>query len=79
MLLSWVADAGYMRPDRESARDVASLEEWADLVRRVQVPWYEEARQHLRDPEVQDYLADSNEYFPYLPETLEKVANGTLL
>jgi hypothetical protein len=78
MLLSWVADAGYMRPERESAREVRDLEEWADLVRRVQTPWYEEARLRLRDPDVQLELADANEYLPYTPDILERIAKEEL-
>ncbi len=78
MLLSWVANAGIMRPERQSIREVDNLEEWADLVRRVQVPWYEEARDRLRDSDIQEWLSDGNEYYPYLPEVLEKIANGTL-
>lgn len=78
ILLSWVADAGYMYPGRESVREVRDLEEWVDFVRRVQTPWYEEARPYLRDPEVQEQLSDMSGSQPYHPDILEKIAKGEI-
>jgi hypothetical protein len=37
---------------------VESLEEWADLVRRLQIPYYEEARQYWSDVEAGGYFED---------------------
>jgi hypothetical protein len=75
MLLSWLSPGpvkGY-----DYCR-VASLDEFTDLVRRVQTPWYEQARPHFGDELTQHWLGDANEYYPYLPETLRRIAEGTL-
>lgn len=55
---------------------VKDLDEFVDLFRRLQTPWYEEARRRFDDQEVQYRLSDANEVYPYLPVTLERVAKG---
>ena len=77
MLLSWLDPDGMMRPP-QSQPPALDLRQFVDLVRRVQVPFYEQARPHLDDEDVQRHLADANEYLPYLPDVLERIANGTL-
>lgn len=50
---------------------VADMDQWVDLMRRVQIPHYEEARHRLFSKEA--YLHendDSNEVGPYLPDQL---------
>lgn len=64
----------FEEPDAESPAQIRSISEFVDLFRRVQTPFYEEARIHFADPEVQEQLSDYNEYAPYLPETLERIA-----
>lgn len=57
---------------------VADHDAFVDLVRRVQIPFYEEARSRFNEESVRDALGDANEVFPYLPTTLEGVADGTI-
>lgn len=49
---------------------VENLDEFVDFFRRVQTPYYEEARRKFSDPEVIEDFSDSNEVAPYLPENL---------
>ncbi|WP_204037262.1 hypothetical protein [Micromonospora qiuiae] len=75
-LLSWLS----MGPVRgvPDTNQVADLDEFVDLFRRVQVPWYEQARPHFHDEETQHWLSDANEYYPYIPETLQRTAKRRL-
>jgi len=54
---------------------VSDLDGFVDLTRRLQTPWYEQARARFGDEDVKTDLADANEVFPYLPETLKKIAS----
>ena len=54
------------------------LDEYVDLFRRFQTPWYEEARGRWSDSETQQKLADANEIYPYTPDVLVRVARGQL-
>lgn len=56
--------------------EVRDLDEWVDLVRRVQTPWYEQARVRFQDEQIQQDHADSNETWPYLPDTLRRIAEA---
>lgn len=49
-------------------------DQFADFFRRVQVPYYEEARRKFQDPEVKHYLQGSSEVATYLQEDLKKIA-----
>jgi hypothetical protein len=77
MLLSWLS----LGPLRGSAADmphVGNFDQYVDLFRRVQIPWYEEARTRFRDDDVQHWLGDANEYYPYMPDVLQQVVDRTL-
>lgn len=54
--------------------DVGNLDEFVDLVRRLHVPYYEQARQRFADPDVRDAMRDANEIQPYLPDTLARLS-----
>lgn len=56
-LLTLIAPGG-RTGNREDG--VESLEEWSDLVRRLQLPSYEEARQYWSDAEADGYFAGPN-------------------
>ncbi|AMY56499.1 hypothetical protein A3L23_05201 (plasmid) [Rhodococcoides fascians D188] len=56
------------------ASRIADFDGFVDLVRRVQTPYYEEARPRFDDEDVHDRYDDANEYFPYLPKQLQKIA-----
>lgn len=50
------------------------LEEFTDFLRRVQIPYYEEARQRFGEQEVQDDLQGTNQVAPYLQRYLQQLA-----
>lgn len=62
------------RKDAPDYCGVASMDEFVDLFRRVQTPYYEEARANFRDPDVREEFSDANEYYPYLPNVLKRIA-----
>jgi hypothetical protein len=53
--------------------DVADLDEFVDFIRRVQTPFYEEARAHFRNQDLLDDYTDANELLPYLREELQGI------
>jgi hypothetical protein len=74
MLLSWLS-IGPLRGGGQSPR-VADMDEFVSFVRRVQTPYYEEARFRFADEDTRQRLDDANEYYPYVPETLRRIAEG---
>lgn len=52
---------------------VGSLDEFVDFFRRVQTPYYEEARNNFKKPEFLDDFHDANEIAPYFPDELKKI------
>lgn len=76
MVLAWLT-VGPLKNEEPSNR-VEDFAEFVDLVRRVQIPYYEEARQRFDDEGVQADLFDANEFYPYQPEILRRIADGTL-
>lgn len=77
MLLSWLS-IGPLKDGGGSRIASSDLDAFVDLVRRVQVPNYEQARPRFREEDTRYWLDDANEYYPYLPEVLDRVAKGTL-
>jgi hypothetical protein len=57
---------------------VRDFDRFADLVRRTQTPWYEEARPFWQTEHTQHWLADANEVAPYSPHVLERIAGQEL-
>lgn len=54
---------------------VADLDGYVDLVRRVQIPWYEEARPYWGTEYTGELVAGANATYPYMPDVLERIAN----
>lgn len=52
---------------------VSDLDEFVDFMRRVQTPYYEEARRYFSKRRVLEHFSDSNEYGPYIPEQLREI------
>jgi hypothetical protein len=78
-----VALLGLLAPGRRSgilADGVTSVEEWAMLVRRLHVPYLEEARQDWAEAEADGFFKDVNEASTFSQATLlaiiERYANG---
>jgi hypothetical protein len=57
---------------------VADFDSWVDLFRRVQTPWYEEARVHWDSDHTQHWLSDATQAYPYTPDVLERIAGQRL-
>lgn len=53
---------------------IVNMHEFVDFVRRVQTPFYEEARRHFGEETVLGQYSDATEVFPYLPEQLRRIA-----
>jgi hypothetical protein len=77
MLLSWLS-IGPIKGGGRPSIAVTDLDEFVDFVRRVQTPYYEEARPRFGDGKTLDWLSDANEYSPYRPDTLRKIAEDKL-
>ncbi|WP_313080458.1 hypothetical protein [Pulveribacter sp.] len=53
---------------------IHNLAEFTDFMRRMQLPFYEEARPKFLNRSVVDDFHDANEIAPYLPETLKRIS-----
>jgi hypothetical protein len=54
---------------------VVELDEWVDVFRRLQTPWYEQARRNFQAEKVRAEYSDASEVLPYTPYSLEKIAS----
>ena len=63
-------------PDHPTKPRVANIDQFVDLVRRLHVPHYEEARGHFDNNGVRDAMSDANEYYPYIGKVMQKIAAG---
>lgn len=52
---------------------VTDIRKWIDFYKRLQLPYYEEARQYWGRASHDGYFGDSNEIAIYLPENLKKM------
>ena len=59
-------------PNGPHVRDTA---EWAEMVRRLYLPYYEEARRHLVDASSDGWIDGANEVGLYMPESLLRLIN----
>lgn len=55
----------------ESHCDASNIDEFVDLIRRLQTPYYEEARRKFQNQKVMADFSASTEMYPYLPDILE--------
>jgi hypothetical protein len=53
-------------------QQVRDIDEFVDLVRRLQTPYYEEARRLFTEQELLERLSDASESFPYFSASCEK-------
>jgi hypothetical protein len=76
-LLSWLSEGPV---DDSGHHDVVpeDLDGYVDLVRRLQTPFYEEARRKFRNSEVRQELAGVNPIYPYTLDRLRWVAEQPL-
>jgi hypothetical protein len=63
-------------PDYPTKPSIANIDDFVDLVRRLHVPHYEEARRHFDNGGVREAMSDANEYYPYVGKVMQKIAAG---
>lgn len=52
---------------------VINVRKWADFVRRLQLPYFEEARIYWERASADGYFGDSNEIYIYVPDKLKSM------
>lgn len=52
---------------------VVDMNEYVDFIRRVQLPYYEEARRYFDEEDLVDRMSDANELYPYRVEQLRAI------
>ena len=72
ILLTFI-DTGPFREEPFYGPHVKDLREWTELVRRLMLPYYEEARLYMRQANNQGFFDGSNEILIYMPLTLKKI------
>lgn len=60
----------------ESFNQIVDFDEFVDFFRRVQIPFYEEARTKFDNKNLLNYFADSNEVSPYLIDSLRYIVEN---
>lgn len=73
-LLSWLS-YGPIKNLGNSIR-VLDMDGYVDLFRRLQTPWYEEARPYLRAHVTLEGWGDANEIAPYDSDSLRRIAEA---
>lgn len=58
---------------RDSVCRIKDMDGFVDLFRRLQTPFYEQARRHFQDEKIVENHYDSSESYPYFPENLKKI------
>ena len=73
-LLSFVSLGPFIsQPGVASTRGPADNDQFVDLIRRVQLPYYEEARQYFSREGMAERMAGENEVAPYRVERLREL------
>jgi len=57
----------------EDFKRIKNMNEFADFFRRVQVPYYEEARRRFNNEKLLRDFDDANEYYPYQVNILKEI------
>lgn len=52
---------------------VVNMDQFVDIIRRLQTPQYEEARRYFGTSEVREEFADANEFLPYTQQGLAAI------
>lgn len=77
--LAWLLALLSPGPFRGGALNrIVDLDTFVDLVRRLQTPYYEEARTRFPERAVIDDLAGANEVWPHTPAVLKRIADGEI-
>ncbi len=73
-LLLTFLDLGPIHDPSGGTHRVKNMREYVELFRRVQLPYYEEARQLWGIASANGFFDSANELRPYLPSTLKEIA-----
>jgi hypothetical protein len=69
----YILDRGEIPDPAGKHPGVQDVREWATLVRRLWVPYYEQARLHFKEARGDGLLDGLNEIAAYSPETLQEI------
>ena len=58
---------------KETYTQISDFDEFVDFFRRVQTPYYEEARKYFKTEQTRDNYRDWDESSTYFPENLKKI------
>lgn len=72
-LLSHLSSGPLKTSSEGSSSRTVEANGFVDMFRRLQTPYYEEARRHFGCEAVQQEYADANEVLPYLPKSLQHI------
>ena len=70
-LISFLDVGPYHDPDAKHSPRVADMREFSELMRRLTIPYYEEARLYWSEAEADGFFAGANEIWIYMPENLK--------
>jgi len=73
-LLSHLSSGPLMTLAQGPSSRTVDAYDFVDVFRRLQTPYYEEARRHFGCPAVQQEYEGAGEALPYLPKSLEHIA-----
>lgn len=60
----------------DSQCQIVNFDEFVDFVRRLQIPYYEEARKYFKSEKTISYYYDNDEISPYEPEQLKAIISS---
>jgi len=66
-------DVGPYHQEKFEKHSIKDLREYVELMRRLTIPYYEEARQFWNKAMEDGYFGDSNEVYIYIPENLKNM------
>jgi hypothetical protein len=70
-MLYAMVDPGPHFSDGDDVPEVVDFREYMEFLRRLTIPYYEEARIYWSDAKLDGFFSDGNEYWTYLPSTLQ--------
>lgn len=73
ILLLKFLDIGTILQPTYNGCDIRDMREYVEFVRRLTIPYYEEARLCFNEAKADSFFADSNEILVYKEETLKEV------
>ncbi len=79
MLLMFLSPGAVLKQFEKKPRlSVPNLDEWVDLVRRVQIPYYDLARPLFKHPQFIADFCQSGEWTTYRPKTLKEALSNPI-